>query len=211
LRTIAKVIETHRKRATAMRPDDRRAAIVATTLPLIVEHGATVTTGQIAAASGVAEGTVFRVFADKQELLAACLDAAFDPAEPVATLRQIPRHLPVRDRLLRATDTVAEHWDRALSVGHAVHTACTGPSRAGSSGSPGAAMRELISALAELLAPDVTALRLSPERTAQLFLLTVTSDRMLRLRMGGLGAPALGDVEELVDVFLHGALRGEHG
>ena len=194
-----------------MRPDDRRAAIVATTLPLILEHGATVTTGQIAAASGVAEGTVFRVFADKQELLAACLDAAFDPADPVATLRQIPRHLPVRDRLLQATGTVAEHWDRALSVGHAVHAACTGPPRAGSPSSPGAAMRELISALADLLAPDATALRLSPDRTAQLFLLTVTSDRMLRLRMGGLGAPALGDTEELVDVFLHGALRGEHG
>jgi hypothetical protein len=72
-------------------------------------------------------------------------------------------------------------------------------------------MRELISALADLLAPDATALRLSPERTAQLFLLTVTSDRMLRLRMGGLGGPALGDTGELVDVFLHGALRGEHG
>ena len=72
-------------------------------------------------------------------------------------------------------------------------------------------MRELISALADLLAPDATALRLSPERTAQLFLLTVTSDRMLRLRMGGLGALALGDTRELVDVFLHGALRGEHG
>ncbi len=194
-----------------MRPDDRRAAIVAATLPLIIEHGATVTTGQIAAASGVAEGTVFRVFTDKQELLAACLDTAFDPADPVATLGQIPRHLPVRDRLLQATDTVAEHWDRALSVGHAIHAACTGPPRAGTPSGPGAAMRELIRALADLLAPDVAALRLSPERTAQLFLLTVSSDRMLRLRMGGFGAPALGDIEELVDVFLHGALRGRHG
>ena len=71
-------------------------------------------------------------------------------------------------------------------------------------------MRELVSALADLLAPDATALRLSPERTARLFLLTVTSDRMLRLRMGGLGAHAL-DTGELVDVFLHGALRGERG
>ncbi|MGH3989046.1 MAG: TetR/AcrR family transcriptional regulator [Pseudonocardiaceae bacterium] len=192
-----------------MTPDDRRAAIVAATLPLIAEYGATVTTGQIAGASGVAEGTVFRAFADKQELLAACLDAAFDPADPVATLRQIPRDLPVADRLLRATATVAEHWDRAISVGHAIRTACTGPPKPGSSSGPGKAMRELITALAELLGPDATTLRLSPERTAQLFLLAVTSDRILRLRMGGLGAPAL-DTEELVEVFLHGALRGEH-
>lgn len=190
-----------------MSPDDRRAAIVAATLPLIIEHGATVTTGQIAAASGVAEGTLFRAFADKQELLAACLDAAFDPADPVATLRQIPRELPVRDRLLRATAAVAEHWDRAMSVGHAVRTGCTGPPKPGSSHGPGEAMRELISALADLLASDAAVLRLGPERTAQLFLLAVTSDRMLRLRMGGLSAPAL-DTEELVEVFLHGAVRG---
>ncbi|MGH3962303.1 MAG: TetR/AcrR family transcriptional regulator [Pseudonocardiaceae bacterium] len=202
------MIDAHRKRAPAMTPDDRRAAIVAATLPLIAEYGATVTTGQIAAASGVAEGTVFRAFADKQELLTACLDAAFDPADPVATLRQIPRDLPVADRLLRATATVAEHWDRAISVGHAIRTACTGPPKPGSPSGPGKAMRELITALAELLDPDATTLRLSPERTAQLFLLAVTSDRMLRLRMGGLGAPAL-DTEELVEVFLHGALRGE--
>jgi len=202
-------METHRKRAPAMSPDDRRAAIVAATLPLIIEHGATVTTGQIAAASGVAEGTVFRAFADKQELLSACLDAAFDPADPVATLRQIPRELPVADRLLQATATVAEHWDRAISVGQAVRTACTGPPKHGSPSGPGKAMRELISALADLLAPDAAVLRLNPERTAQLFLLAVTSDRILRLRLGGFSAPAL-NTEELVEVFLHGALRGEH-
>jgi AcrR family transcriptional regulator len=194
-----------------MSPDERRAAIVAATLPLIVEHGATVTTGQIAAASGVAEGTVFRAFADKQELLTACLDTAFDPADPVAALRQIQRELPVADRLLRATATVSEHWDRAMSVGFAVRTACTGPPKPGSPSGLDEAMRKLINALADLLASDAAVLRLSPERTAQLFLLAVTSDRMLRLRMGRLGTPALGDTEELVDVFLHGALRGEHG
>ncbi len=198
-----------------MNPDDRRAAIVAATLPLVAEHGATVTSGQIATASGVAEGTVFRVFADKQELLAACLDAAFDPAGPVATLRQIPRELPVRDRLLRATATVAEHWDRAIAVGHAVRTSCTGPPEPGSPkpGSPsgqGQAMRELISALADLLGPDAANLRLSPERSAQIYLLAVTSDRMLRLRMAALGAPGPGDLEELIEIFLHGALREEH-
>jgi AcrR family transcriptional regulator len=193
-----------------MSPDDRRAAIVAATLPLIIEHGTTVTTGQIAAASGVAEGTVFRAFADKQELLSACLDAAFDPAGAVAALRQIPRELPVRDRLLRATASVAEHWDRAISVGHAVRTACTGPFKSGSSGGPGEAMRELISALAGVLAPDAATLRLSPERSAQIYLLAVTGDRMLRLRMAALGAPGPGDLEELIEIFLHGALRGEH-
>ncbi|MGH3897371.1 MAG: TetR/AcrR family transcriptional regulator [Pseudonocardiaceae bacterium] len=204
------MIEAHRKRAQAMSPDDRRAAIVAATLPLIIEHGVAVTSGQIAAASGVAEGTVFRVFADKQELFSACLDAAFDPAGPVAALRQIPRELPVADRLLQATATVAEHWDQAISVGHAVRTSCTGPPSPGSPSGPGRAIGELISALADLLAPDAARLRLSPERSAQIYLLAVTGDRMLRLRMVALGAPGPGDLEELIEIFLHGALRGEH-
>ncbi|MGH3873053.1 MAG: TetR/AcrR family transcriptional regulator [Pseudonocardiaceae bacterium] len=204
------MIDAHRKRAPAMTPDDRRAAIVAATLPLIIEHGATVTTGQIAVASGVAEGTVFRAFADKQELLAACLDAAFDPADPVAALRQIPRELPVADRLLQATATVAEHWDRAISVGHAVRTSCTGPPEPGSPSGPGHAMRELISALADVLAPDAANLRRSPERSAQIYLLAVVGDRVLRLRMAALGAPGPGDLEELIEIFLHGALREEH-
>ena len=42
--------------------------IVAATLPLLLEHGELVTTRQIAEAAGIAEGTIFRVFADKDEL-----------------------------------------------------------------------------------------------------------------------------------------------
>jgi len=199
-----------------MTPDERRAAIVATTLPLLVEHGTAVTTGQIATASGIAEGTVFRAFADKQELLWACLHAAFDPGGPVAALAEIPRELPMRERLLRASATVAEHWDRAMQVGQAVRTGCAGPPGGtwgppggAAPGGPAEAMRALHAALADLLAPDADRLRLSPERTAQLFLLAVTSDRMLRMRMAALGAESPGDTEELIEVFLYGALGEE--
>lgn len=204
--------DTPRRRAPAMTPEERRGAIIAATLPLIAEQGATVTTGQIAAASGVAEGTVFRVFADKNELMWACLQAAFDPADPIAALSRISRDLPVAQRLAQASAAVAEHWDRAMRIGHAVRSTCPVPAgterKAGSETAE--KMSELNAAVADLLAPDAADLRLSPRRTAQLFLLAVTSDRMLRMRMAGLGAPAPTDIEELIDVFLHGALRGEH-
>ena len=52
-----------------MSPEDRRQMIVRAVLPLVVEHGAAVTTSQIARAAGICEGTVFRAFKDKDELL----------------------------------------------------------------------------------------------------------------------------------------------
>ena len=54
--------------------------IVEATLPLLLEHGEMVTTRQIAEAAGIAEGTIFRVFADKDELIAAVVEHAVDPA-----------------------------------------------------------------------------------------------------------------------------------
>lgn len=59
-----------------MSPDERREMIVAAALPLLVEHGAVVSTAQIAKAAGIGEATIFRSFADKNELLDACVAAA---------------------------------------------------------------------------------------------------------------------------------------
>lgn len=61
-----------------MPPEERRKLLVAAALPLLLERGEMVTTRQIADAAGVAEGTIFRVFADKDELIAAVVDAALD-------------------------------------------------------------------------------------------------------------------------------------
>ena len=46
---------------------DRRAALGGHPRPLVLEHGRAVTTAQIAEAAGVAQGTIFRVFATKEE------------------------------------------------------------------------------------------------------------------------------------------------
>ncbi len=61
-------------RAAPLPPDERRAAIVAAAIPLVCDHGAAVTTREIAEAAGIAEGTIFRVFATKEDLLDAVVD-----------------------------------------------------------------------------------------------------------------------------------------
>ena len=98
-----------RRRATALPPDERREMIVQAALPLLIEHGEMVTTRQIADAAGIAEGTIFRAFPDKDALLAAVLEAALDtgPLDEAiaaidpglgfeATLRQIVQLLQTR-------------------------------------------------------------------------------------------------------------------
>ena len=79
-----------------MPPEERREAIVQATLPLLREHGANVTTRQIAQAASIAEGTVFRVFSDKEELLRNCVAEAVRTDQLCADIRQLParRTLP---------------------------------------------------------------------------------------------------------------------
>lgn len=52
--------------------------IIDAVIPLILEHGVGITSRQIAEAAGVAEGTVFRAFGDKESLIAAAADAFFE-------------------------------------------------------------------------------------------------------------------------------------
>jgi AcrR family transcriptional regulator len=51
--------------------DDRRAQIIEAVTPAMLEHGAALTTRQLAEAAGVAEGTLFKAFGDKESLLIA--------------------------------------------------------------------------------------------------------------------------------------------
>ena len=72
--------------------------IVEAMLPLLLEHGEMVTTRQIAEAAGIAEGTIFRVFADKDELIAAVVEHATDPAPIEQALAAIDADAAVRGR-----------------------------------------------------------------------------------------------------------------
>ncbi len=93
-----------RARAAALPIAERRAAIVAAALPLFLDQGGAITSREIAQAAGIAEGTIFRVFADKSEVLDAILDAALDPAPVETAIAAIDGTLPFEARLIAAVD-----------------------------------------------------------------------------------------------------------
>jgi len=190
-------------RAAPMSREQRRAGIIEATLPLLREHGQAVTTRQIAEASGIGEGTIFRVFRDKAELIDACLSATFDPAPTLAEFDAIDRGLPLEQRLLAAVQILQ---DRLLSVVELlIALGFPGPpdgkdqrrmdprARLGHS--------QLLDAIAALIEPDRDRLRLSPVETA----------RIVRLLTFAASHPKITDSEPMtahaiVSVLLHGVL-----
>jgi AcrR family transcriptional regulator len=94
--------EGRTRRAEALPPEERRRRIVDATLPLLLEHGEMVTTKLVAEAAGIAEGTIFRVFADKDELIAAVVDRAYDPAPIEEALAAIDAGGRLEDALATA-------------------------------------------------------------------------------------------------------------
>jgi AcrR family transcriptional regulator len=91
-------------RATALPLEERRSTIVTASLPLFLDQGAAVTTREIAQAAGIAEGTIFRVFADKTALLDAVIEAALDPTPTNAAMEAIDPALPLEARLVAAVE-----------------------------------------------------------------------------------------------------------
>jgi AcrR family transcriptional regulator len=154
-----------RARATALPPEERRAAILDATVPLLAEHGTEITTRQIAAAAGIAEGTIFRVFADKESLIAAAVEQAFDPAPAEAELRAIDSSLDLDARCVAAVDIlqrrVASLWRILTAVGVSNLPENKRTDRRGETPTS-------LHALADLLEPDRDQLRLEPMQAADL-------------------------------------------
>jgi AcrR family transcriptional regulator len=86
-------------RATPLAPEDRRSKIIDAVLPLVLENGGAVTSRQIAEAAGVAEGTVFRAFGDKDSLIRAAVTRYLDPAPLLAQLAAIDPARPLDEKI----------------------------------------------------------------------------------------------------------------
>lgn len=193
---------TRPRRAAPLAPAERRAAIIEATIPLLRTHGLAVTSRQIAEAAGVAEGTLFSVFDDKESLIAAAVDAALDPASTVAQIAEIELDRPLAERLVAAVEVLqarfAEVWQLMAAVGpggEPVQRSGRRPTDAADAHS---------AALAELVSPSAGDLRRDPDEVAR---------AVLGLTLGCshpavVSAPL--DATEIVDLLLAGLATRHH-
>ncbi|MFC6882094.1 MULTISPECIES: TetR/AcrR family transcriptional regulator [Actinomadura] len=202
--------EPVRRRAPGMTPAERREMIVRTALPLVAEHGTAVTTGQIARAAGIGEATIFRVFADKDELLDACVAEALRADHVLAEIAEVPMDQPLADRLTEAAAAIEAYLARMGMVIGALHA--TGRRDRGRHGGGEhadatldreSAMTRTRDAIADLFGPERDSLRLPAEQIAEMFMGAVFT----RARPPAGPDASTPPLEDYLDVFLHGALK----
>ena len=185
-----------------MAPDERRAALIAATVPLLHEHGLDVSTKQIARAAGVAEGTIFGVFPDKNSLVMSALMQALDPQPTLDALAAIDPGLDLRLRMIAAANRIHERFTaNARLMSAARMLAFTTNAHEESRERMLHSRQRLLAALTAVIAPDAALLRRSPEAVARLLLLFCGANTY-----GPFGDPARHNGAEMVSLLLDGLL-----
>ncbi|MGH8828854.1 MAG: helix-turn-helix domain-containing protein [Jiangellaceae bacterium] len=160
---------SRRRRAAPLPHDERRAAIIAAAIPLLRRHGRSVSTREIAEAAGVAEGTIFRAFGDKDTLIRHTVVAALDPSAAERQLAQIDLLLPLSQRITAAADILQQRMTSAFEL--LTRLGMIRPPedeenvQPGSCSSPRAGLMDILALVFE---PDRDRLRCSPHEAARL-------------------------------------------
>jgi AcrR family transcriptional regulator len=180
-------------RATPLPPEQRRAAIIAAAIPLVCDHGSAVTTREIAEAAGIAEGTIFRVFASKEALIEAVIDHALDVGSVDRAIAGIDTGLPLEEAVAQVVallqQRVVDLWRLMSSVGTRFHERARRP----------AVASEALVALFEAHRRELT---VEPAEAAQIvrsFTLAMTHPMMV---------PEVVAAAEVARRFLYGVARG---
>ena len=155
---MAEVEEPTRARAKPMSVDERRAMIIDAVIPLLIEHGREVSTRQIADAAGIAEGTIFRVFADKEALFTAAVEKFLDPTAANRSLRAIDPTATIEAKINDILFLLRSRMTGIFGIMHAV----------GMSGPPprNREADSFVDVISDVLGPDLDQLNVPTDRVA---------------------------------------------
>ncbi|WP_019204279.1 TetR/AcrR family transcriptional regulator [Tsukamurella sp. 1534] len=188
-----------RTRAPHLPPEERRAALIDATRDALLEHGTIPTTRQIAQQAGVAEGTIFRVFDSKEELLDAVMNKSFSPDDLLARIDAIDPGLPLRERLYRFTEIVQARFQQVFALMAALGLVAPphmreDARRRAEKGAPAIAAR-----LRRVIGEDADQLSVPPDEAIHLIRLLTFSGSHPHISEGAILAP-----HRIVDVLLDG-------
>ena len=141
-----------------MSVEDRRASIIAAVTPLLIEHGRQVTTAQIASAAGIAEGTIFRAFGDKEQLIDAAIQAHLDPEPFRRDMRAIDRTLPLEAKVHRLIELMHDRFITVFQMMNSLGLAGQRP--------PHHVQSDFVQRIVDLLDGEESQLRFAADRIA---------------------------------------------
>lgn len=186
-----------RERAKPLAPDERRAAIIDAVIPLIREHGRNITTRQIADAAGLAEGTIFRAFGDKESIIQAAIDTFMDPEPLRAKLRGIDPDEPTEAKVRQVIQLLRDRLTGFIGFMSAV--GMQGPPT-GSHGQP-REDQQWLGIMAQIFREDEIAVPI-PALAFYLRMLSFGSSIPV------FNEPYVFTTDDLVDFVMHGILPG---
>lgn len=182
--------------------DERRAALIAATEPLLERFGREVSTRQIAEAAGIAEGTIFRAFATKEALIDAVIEDAFDIQRTCDELAHVDLALSLEKRLVAAVAILQERLRRVLALFGSLRLRKEAHDYDSFRAKQQADNELLNSAIAPLIKPDQDQLRLAAiEAASALRAITFSMTHPI------LGDQRLAEPQQIVDLVLHGICR----
>ncbi len=203
MRTDTEVEHPARRRVAPLAPDDRRAALIEATLPLLRTHGLAVSTRQIAEAAGVAEGTIFRVFPDKTSLVVAAILAATDSKQDIVALSEMDPAVGAREHITQVAQLMIRRLRDNMRLHVLAREMVMNPATAHDIGAALHQRRShIVDALTVALSADAASLRVAPSVAALLLLSVVASSAHM---FGDADAPR---TEDIVSVLLDGLLKG---